>query len=227
MNYKSEVVKFSYILEHKRLVNAMEGNVSVYDRKNDLLYITPSGMSKSLLAEEDIAVMDKEGKQVGGKYKASSEYRLHMASYLVREDINGIVHSHAPILTSYAICNKSLRMDYYPEFVGMFCDIPVLPFGMPGTEEIYNGIETLLKERNVILLQNHGVVAVGTNLSRAVRFLEAAENSARIAADISRIGEPVPLSSKDHESCVEHFKATFRGEKATTFSIDCCNNNRT
>ena len=58
-------------LDEKGILNAIEGNISV--RVGDLVYITPSGMNKAFLKEDQIAILTLEGEQVGGSCKASSE----------------------------------------------------------------------------------------------------------------------------------------------------------
>ena len=49
---KRELVMYAKLMDEKGLVNTMEGNLSIYDRAHDFLYITPSGTRKSLLDEK-------------------------------------------------------------------------------------------------------------------------------------------------------------------------------
>ena len=58
MIIKENIVFYAKLLDKKGLVNPLEGNISVYDRDNNKLYITPSGTRKSLLTEKDIAVFE-------------------------------------------------------------------------------------------------------------------------------------------------------------------------
>ena len=51
------MVLYSKILDQKGLVNSLEGNISIYDRENDLLYVTPTSTRKEFLKPEDIAIM--------------------------------------------------------------------------------------------------------------------------------------------------------------------------
>ncbi|MFZ5644910.1 MAG: class II aldolase/adducin family protein [Bacillota bacterium] len=194
MNFKKEVVKFSILLEQKGFVNAMEGNISAYDRENSILYISPSGKAKLFLDEDVIAVINAEGDQIEGTLKRSSEYLLHQAVYEARPDCNGAIHCHCPYLTAYAVCQKPFRMDYYPEFLAMFGEIPVQPFGLPGTPDIHENINKLLEKSNIVLLANHGVICVGKDIEEAAKLLEAAEAAAHVNALARQLGDPVTLS---------------------------------
>ena len=71
-----EVLLVARRLDEKKLLNAVEGNISL--KRNGLIYVTPSAMNKAFLTEEMIAVTDEDGNQIGGNYKATSELRLHV-----------------------------------------------------------------------------------------------------------------------------------------------------
>lgn len=105
---KKEIVLYSKILDEKGLVNSLEGNLSIMDRESGLLYITPSGTRKRFLDEDMVAVV-KGQEQVGGSVKKSSEYLLHEAALKARPDCSAVAHLHAPYLTAYAYCNKTVR----------------------------------------------------------------------------------------------------------------------
>ena len=160
MIIKENIVFYAKLLDKKGLVNPLEGNISVYDRDNNKLYITPSGTRKSLLTEKDIAVL-QNGKQIEGGLKHSSEYLLHEAALKARPDCNAVVHTHAPYLTAFAYCNKDIKLRCSSTFALLFEDIPCLPYGQPGTKDIANGIEEAIKEHDLILLGNHLFCAAG------------------------------------------------------------------
>lgn len=86
---------------------------------------------------------------------------MHTAVYRMRPDVKSVVHCHAPYCTAYAQANKPIVNKISPEFVALFGIVPVVPYGTPGTEDIYKGMNELLQEYDVVLLANHGVLAVG------------------------------------------------------------------
>jgi len=182
-------------LDAKGILNAVEGNISV--RHDDLIYITPSGKNKAFLTEEMIAVLDMDGNQIGGTCKASTEYKLHLHAYKVRSDIRGMVHAHPPYLTAHALCGKPVRSNAYPELIVVYGSIDVAPYGRPGTDDIYRGIGPILQKENVLLLENHGAMAVGNTVFDAMDALEAAEASARILTIAKQVGTPKELPDEE------------------------------
>lgn len=198
MNFKKEVVKFAHLMEEKGFVNAMEGNISIIDRKENKLYITPSGKRKLFLDEDMVAVLDLDSeKQIGGSLKVSSEYRLHKAALNIRKDCNVVIHCHCTYLTSYALQCKNVKIDCCTAFLAVKGEIPCIPFGMPGTVEIANGLEEVLKDRDICLLGNHGVICVGENLEDCSKLLEAMEETTKTYVIANQIGETKPIPDYD------------------------------
>jgi L-fuculose-phosphate aldolase len=179
------------MMDRKGLMSTFEGNISV--KRDGLLYITPTQTSKGALTAAMIAVYDLSGSQVAGELRASSELSMHTALYSMREGIGAVAHAHPPYLTAHAICHKAFTTDCYPEFLTLFSEIPVAPYGAPGTHDIYAGIKPLIQDHLVVLLANHGALAVGSTAAKACARLEAAEASAAILDLAHRIGSPVPL----------------------------------
>lgn len=201
---KNEVVFYAKLLDSKGLVNPLEGNISIFDRTTGKLYITPSGVRKSFLTEDKIAVMEGDT-QIGGTLKRSSEYLLHMAALKARPDCNAVVHTHAPYLTAFAYCNKDIKLKCSSTFALLFEDIPCLPYGQPGTKHIADGLSEQMKEHDLVLLGNHGCVCAANNLEKAVAILEAGEEVIKIYSTAKSIGKIHDISAKDWEElCNTH-----------------------
>ncbi len=206
---KKELVQYAKIMDEKGLVNTLEGNLSIYDREKDLLYITPSGTRKSLLDESKIAVL-KDGEQIDGSLKRSSEYLLHMAALKSRPDCRAVAHLHAPYLSAYAYCGKGIKLNCSTTFALLFEEIPCLPYGEPGTVHIADGIEEAIATHDLILLANHGVIAVGKDLEFAVSLVEAAEEVLKIYGLAKQVGEVRDLEPEQMESLLENHPASRR-----------------
>ena len=129
-----EILLVAKRLDEKQLLNAVEGNISI--KRDGLIYVTPSARNKAFLTEEMIAVTDLDGNQVGGTLKATSELRLHVLTYRMREDIGGIVHAHPAYLTAHAVCGKPVETKAYPEMMFKYGRIEVAGYGRPGTDDI-------------------------------------------------------------------------------------------
>ena len=182
------VIDVAKRLDSKNMVNSFEGNVSIY--QDGLLYITPSGVSKFLLAPDMIVVMDAEGNQIhGGTYKPSSELAMHRAVYQMQEGIGGVVHAHPVHLTAYAVCAKPIRSESLTEFLCDHKSIEVVPFGIPGSDDIYKGVKPILDTgRKTMLLANHGALSVGATIYEALNRMESAENAATMFVLTQSIG---------------------------------------
>jgi L-fuculose-phosphate aldolase len=190
-----EIIKVAKRMDEKNMVNAFEGNISV--KKDGLIYITPTHMNKAFLEEFMIAVIDQDGKQIGGTMKPSSELIMHTLAYKTRLDIGSVVHCHAPFLTAHAICHKEVSSNAYPEMMGNFKVIKVAPFGRPHGESIIKNALPFLEKSDIILLGNHGVLALGKTVMAAMNKVEAAESIARILFLAEKLGTPVDLSKEE------------------------------
>ena len=168
-----EIIRIGIQMDQKGMVNAFEGNLSIKDRETGLLYITPSGKRKIELTPDMIAVLDEDGKQIAGRFKPSSELPMHTHSYLMRPDVNAVIHCHSPYLTAYAICNKPVVCRAYAEFMMLAGDM-MGPF---------------LKNHNIVLLGNHGPLSVGPDLATAFNRMDSSERIARIINIAKSVGE--------------------------------------
>ena len=213
MKLKRELVYYSKLMDEKGLVNSLEGNLSIMDREKGLLYITPSGVRKRLIDEEMVAVVDHHGNQVDGTFKHSSEILLHEAALKARPDCYAVAHIHAPYLTAYAYCCKDIVLKCSTTFALLFEKIPCLPYGEPGTIHIADGIEEVIKEYDVILLANHGCVAVGKTLEDACKMIEAAEEVLKIYHLTKDIGPVRDISEEGLESMYKNHPGSRRNRR--------------
>ena len=190
-NEMAEIAKKMYL---SGMVNIFEGNISV--RVNDRFLITPSQQSKENMTEDMIIEVDAEGNVLNpsDKYKPSSEGKMHLAVYKLRPDVNAVVHNHSPYATAYAVAGKSIESTALTEMLGIFGEIPLVPYGTPGTERIYEGFPEHLKYHNAVLLANHGVLAVGETLLKAFSVAEAVEKIAQtlLYAELLGGGHSIP-----------------------------------
>lgn len=186
MSIRSSIVEVSRLLYSKNLATAFEGNISVIE--DDRIYITPSSICKGFVTEDMLVVMDMEGKVLEGGCKPSSESKMHLAAYRSRPDIKSVVHAHPPYATAFAVANKPIETKAYPEMIVLFEKIPLAPYGTPSTDEIHYGMEPYIKDYDVILLANHGVIAVGSDVYNAFFKLESVEGMAKVLTLAERLG---------------------------------------
>lgn len=167
--YREQIVDIGRRMTQRGMVGTNEGNISIYDRETGRVYITPSGQSKEFLTEDMVIVMDMDGNYLERKegLKSSSETVMHTRMYRLRPDVGGVVHCHAPFCSAFAISGIPIRSKSIAEMNIMFGgEIPLLPYGEPGTDKLIDGYDQHLGS-DVVLLENHGMLAVGTDLMAA------------------------------------------------------------
>lgn len=189
MSFQTELIRISVLAEQKGFVNAYEGNISLIDRITGNVYITPSGTRKLTLTPDQVAIVDRDGNQIAGSIKRSSEIKMHLAAYEMRPDINGVVHAHCPFLTAYAMCGLPIQANCHEEFL-VTREIPCIPHGKAGTDKIYDGLRDVINTHDLVLLANHGALCVGPTLDRAFMIMEAIENTVKSYTIAKLIGEP-------------------------------------
>lgn len=177
----------------EQLVAGTSGNVSVYDHEREIMAITPSNMNYGVMRSEDIVLMKVDGTIAEGRHKPSSEWRMHAGIYAKRSDVNAIIHTHSPYATSFAVLHRSIPEILVEMLPFLGGDIPLSPFGMPGTDELAVNAVAVLKNRNACLLENHGVLVIGKDLDQAYIRAQYVEDAARIYHYACTLGEPQRL----------------------------------
>jgi L-fuculose-phosphate aldolase len=200
-----DIVEITHLMYERQMSNAYEGNVSI--RKGNRVFVTPAGISKGIVTADMIVELDLEGNIIKGRYKPSSEVGLHLEIYKLRDDINSVIHNHAPYATAFAIARKPIETKAYPEMIILFDKVPLVSYGTPGTGEVYADLEKYIHNTDVFLLANHGVVAAGKDVRDAFDKLEAVEKTAKTLYLARQLGGEYPL---DEEKIKELYEMRFR-----------------
>ncbi len=160
----------------KGWVAANDGNVSVR-LGNDRYLCTPTGISKSFITPEKLLVIDHDANIVEGApgYRPSSEIKMHLRVYAERADVNGVVHAHPPVATSFALAQIPLDNYSLIENAIVIGSVPIAPFGIPSTNEVPESVAPYLGEHDVLLLENHGALTVGSDVITAYYRMETLE----------------------------------------------------
>ena len=172
-----EVLMVAKRMDDKGLVNSFAGNISA--KVDGKIYITPTGQNKALLTPEKIAVVNSDGKRIWGM-KETSEIIMHRMAYEICEqngwDVGGVVHSHSKVLTAFSMAGIPVETEALPEMMGNFHKIPVAPYGAPGTKYIMTMAEPYFADGyRIVMLGNHGSLAVGKTVEDAMNVVEASE----------------------------------------------------
>ncbi len=195
-------------------VAANDGNVSVKLEDGTFL-ATPTGISKSFITPEKIVHIDKGANiiEANGDYRPSSEIKMHLRCYKEREDVGAVLHAHPPVATGYAVANVPLDEYSMIETVIAIGSIPVTPYGTPSTYEVPDAIAPYLGEHDVVLLQNHGALSVGSDLLTAYYRMETLELFAKISLNAHLLGGAKEISRPNIDKLISmraNYKVTGR-----------------
>jgi L-fuculose-phosphate aldolase len=146
------------------------GNVSVKLDDGRIL-VTPSRVPKQSVTAQQLAEYPSPA--------CSSEVLLHLRCYAERPDVRAVVHAHPPYATAFAVAGKAIDSSQLVEMSLTIGDVPVAPFAAQGTEAVGDSVAGLLASHDVILLANHGAVAVGEGLSAAFANMDSLELCAK------------------------------------------------
>lgn len=170
-------------------VAANDGNISVRLNEREIL-VTPANVGKADLKPEMLVKVTPEGQQIeaANGWQASSESRMHLAIYRERSDIRAVVHAHPPTATGFAVANVSLDAPFLPEVVIRTGGTPVVPYAIPGGDELPESLVPYLQDHVALLLGNHGAVAFAPTLREAMWHMETIELNARIYLTAHQLG---------------------------------------
>jgi L-fuculose-phosphate aldolase len=179
-------------------VASTDGNISLRLDPQRIL-TSPTGISKGMMAPDDMVTTDLHGQKLSGRRNPSSELGMHLLIYRRRPDINAVCHAHPPVATGFAASGVALNKAILSELVLSLGCIPVARYGTPGTPELTEAIEPLVQSYDAILMANHGVVTCGQDLLSAFFRMETTEHFARVTLVTELLGKQVLLSGGDVE----------------------------
>lgn len=186
------------------LTTGSGGNISYFNRREQCIAITPSGIEYPRLTPEDIVILNSDGSPCQGDNRPSSEVGFHLSLYNQRPDVNAVVHTHSTYATTFACLNREIpAVHYLVGFAGN--KVPLAPYATYGTPELALNISNTIADYNAVLLANHGLVAVGKDLTSAFNTAEEIELVARICYQAECIGKPIILSDGEMERVIEKF----------------------
>jgi L-fuculose-phosphate aldolase len=128
---------------------------------------------------------------------------MHLLIYRMRPDVHAIVHAHPRTATGFAAAGIALNQPLVCEVVIGLGQIPLAPYGTPGTPELARTLEPLVPDYDAILMANHGVVTYGSELRCAYMKMETVEHFAQITLVTRVLGQQQPLARGDLEKLVE------------------------
>lgn len=195
-------------LYKKGFISATDGNMS-YRLSDNRFIITPSGICKGFMSEDALIIVNERGQVIEGAGKPSSEIRLHLIAYTMREDIKAVLHAHPPVTTAITLTKLPFDSAILPESWVLLGHVPVAPYATPSTEDLPEAVRPFIRNHNTIILERHGSITMASDLETAFFMLEKLEHTALIFAlsvILSSGKVPHPLSPVELERLTNIFK---------------------
>ena len=194
---RRELVAWGKELYDQGLVKGSGGNLSIL-LEDDTVLMTPTGWFLGHMTEECISRIDMEGNLLDGE-KPTKEVPLHLAVYQERPNVRAVCHTHSIYATAYAssVENGTIMPVYVPSVAAKVGPVMVTAFAVPGSEQLGKNVRAGIRNSNGTLLSNHGVVAVGKDMTAAVSVANEIENNAMLHFVSGQTARP--LSDEDVE----------------------------
>ncbi len=199
------IVEYGKKLITSNLTKGTGGNLSIFNRKEQLMAISPSGIDYFNIKPEDVVILDLKGNKVDGKKTPSSEYDMHRIFYANRTDIDAIIHTHTMYATTIACLNWELPpVHYMVALAGP--NVRCAEYATYGTKELAKNALKAMEDRKAVLLANHGLLAGAKDLANAFNITEEIEYCAELYYRTKCIGDPVVLPEEEMDLMLEEFK---------------------
>lgn len=184
------------------LTQGTSGNVSV--RAGDGLLITPSGIPPDEMSADDIVRLGPDGTDAGA-LAPSSEWRFHRDILLARPEVGAVVHAHPTYCTAFAMCRTEIPAAHYMIAAAGGPTVRCAGYATFGTAELSRLALEALDGRTCCLLANHGMIATGPTLDKAMWLAVELETLCRQYAVALQVGRPVILPDDEIARNVEKF----------------------
>lgn len=197
-----EFVRRSY---QQRLMISTEGALSAR-LGNDSFLITPHGVDRSRIDIEDVVLVE-HGQPEAGKTPSSSMLG-HRAIYQRQSHVQAVINAYPVNATAFSVTDAVLDSRTIPESYLFLRDVQRAPFG----SRVGDGrdlADRLTLESPVLLLDNDGVMVVGTSVLDAFDRLEVLESTAEAMINSRPLGPLVPMS----DAVIDELKQAFFGKK--------------
>jgi len=173
-NISERLAKAGRELHEQGLVRRTIGNISAK------IPSAPSGARMKFLKPEEMVLADLQGDKVRGESNVSLETPIYAALNRAQSDTQAVVHTHVPTATGFGFAKKEIRQLQVEMFTRLPNGVPVVPFELPGSEALAEIVQKKIMDHDAVILENQGVVTVGSTIEAAFTLNEMVEEVAKI-----------------------------------------------
>lgn len=182
------------------------GNMSFRLPETDHMLLTAGGTISNLTPDQ-LAVVTFDGEVVRGNLEPVTReiVGMHSCVYRARKDVNSVIHTHSPHVTSFALANQPLPCAYEALLrFGVTEDIPVADWAPRGSQESVANIVKQIEMHPTVpamLLGNHGLLAFGHDALYVAMVIISMEEAAELTLEARMLGgeKPLPVDALERE----------------------------
>ena len=210
LDLREQLVHCARRMQASGINQGTSGNLSV--RIPGGMLITPSSLPYEQMQPTDLVALDLKGEPLfipadgRPQCRPSSEWRLHADVLASRLEVQAVLHCHSIHATALACHGRDIPPFHYMTAVAGGHDIRCAPYATFGTQELSDGVVQALEGRLACLMAQHGQVAVGPSLDKALALAVEVETLARIYLQALALGEPPLLSAEQMEQVRHQFR---------------------
>lgn len=196
---RQEIVDLCREMNRNGLNQGTSGNISA--RCEDRMLITPSATPYDTMTPDMIAsipIGEGDTADWSGPLKPSTEWRFHRDILRERPDADAVVHAHPTFATTLAIARKPIPACHYMIAAFGGTDVRCSDYATFGTPQLALHALKALEGRRACLLANHGIIAMGGSLAKAMWLAVELETIAKqYFYSLQLKGGPVILSDAE------------------------------
>ena len=209
MSQDFEGLKQKLVLAHKIMAAAGVlqmnlGHASVRlpegDRVLILGHLHDVGKVFEMASVDDLSIMDLDGNHLDGDLEPPGERYIHSGIYRLRPDVGAVVHAHPFSAVACTIAGQDiLPVGHWGTVFAP--KVPVYPSSEQiESQEMGEDIARVMGDAPAVLLSHHGAASAAKFLEQAVAVMLSLEHAAKLIAEASKMGTPIPLPREQIDS---------------------------
>jgi L-fuculose-phosphate aldolase len=173
---KQEIIFWGTQLHQHGINYGRSGNMSM--RVGDKILVTAHESYLGFLQEGDILIIDKEGNVVEGEKEPTSEKLLHVFVYQQFPQKHVVIHCHPPYTVHYFHHYETLSPITLEErvYLGKVSSITQKTPTIMDLTSVHQALEN----SDIVVIKDHGVVAIGDDFQYTFSLIELLEVNARV-----------------------------------------------
>ena len=179
-------------LYKRGLTTTSGGNIS-FRISDEIILMTPSATDKGRMKWKEVAIMNIFGENFTPHLKPSIETAMHLSIYKKKNDIHAVVHAHPVFASLFTAIKSKINTDLTAEAKAILGDPLFVRYALMGSTALAEVAAESIQKCDILLLENHGILTVGSNLLQAFDKIEVLENAAKMTLMTEMTGKKRPL----------------------------------